>query len=85
MRLPRPVVGILPQNHDSNLIERGQFQRGKAAAKRRKYALSGGFLGLEKRAEPPRFGRLQHGTQHLAPGFGQGSGIGHQLVIPGVP
>ena len=69
-RLPRAMVGVLPQNHDLDLVQRGQLQRAQAAALRRIDRLARSFLGAQKAAQLARLRRGEHRGQRVLPAIG---------------
>ena len=56
MGLARPVIGILPQYHNLDRIERGQFERAQPHAARREDRLARFFLRPQPVAQPAGFG-----------------------------
>ena len=74
MGLPRPVIGILPHNHNPNLLRGRRIQRGKNI-------LPGGINGDPGGLALPQMGSeglelwaSQHGLEHRCPGGTEAEG-----------
>jgi hypothetical protein len=70
VRLPRPVIGVLPEDHHLDRLERGQLERAQPLAARRIDRLARVFLGAQPAAQPARFPAGQRRIEHRAPAFG---------------
>lgn len=67
MRLPRPVIRVLPQDHHFDRLQRCQLKRAQPAAARRIDHLAGRLLFAQPASQPPRFWRRQRWLQHSCP------------------
>ena len=51
MRLPGPVIGVLTEDHDLDLVEGCQLERPENLVPRGVYPFAGGLLGPQKTAQ----------------------------------
>jgi uracil-DNA glycosylase len=69
VRLPRPVVRVLPEDDDLDLIERGQLERAQPLAARRVDRPPVGLLLLQPAAEAATFRRREDRLERRPPAF----------------
>ena len=69
MRLSRPVIGVLPENHDPHLIKWCHRQRRQALSTRRVNRLARVLLRAQPPAQLASFRCLQRRFQRALPGF----------------
>jgi hypothetical protein len=70
------MIGVLPEDHDLDLRQRGQFERGQALAARGIDGLARGFLGLEEAAQRAQRGLARTGSRAGA----QLAGTGEEVI-----
>ena len=81
-RLPRPMIGILPEDHDLHRVERGQFERRQAAAARRIDRFARALFLDQESAQLPRLRGRQHRAQRGLPAFGDRVGRHRERTKP---
>ena len=77
MGLPLAMVGVLPEDHDAHVIERGQIQRAEPLARSGKDAAACGAFSNEECAKRLHSGARKVARKMCLPAFVQLDGIRH--------
>src|SRR6185369_12621736 len=67
MRLARPMIGVLPQDHDPHIFERGQIQGAKPFATLWKDRLARRLFGQQEGFERLHIGAFEFGSERPEP------------------